>query len=199
MSETKLNVICVLGGPGAGKTTLCTVLMNKIPNSIILKSGALIRASISNIGNGDCQDISSIMDKGGLVADDVVCKIVNDEIVKVSRKTNVHNVILDGYPRTLKQLQHFDATKITLCGILILEVPDLILEKRCKIRNLRTDRIDDLEEPVVERVSDYRQHIGPIVADVEQNAVKFMRLSTNGSVEETGQKAVAFALQLSLN
>jgi adenylate kinase len=102
------SYIVLLGPPGVGKGTQAEILANKtgLPH---VSSGDLFRENIKqNTPLG--QQAKSIMDKGGLVPDDVTIAMVRD---RLSREDCIVGAILDGFPRTPPQA---DALQAMLAG-----------------------------------------------------------------------------------
>ena len=89
-----MNIV-IFGPPGAGKGTQSKFIAKKY-NIYQLSTGDLLRSEINNgteLGN----KISSIMNSGELVSD----QIVGDLIEKFISNENYKNkIIFDGYPRT---------------------------------------------------------------------------------------------------
>lgn len=96
--------IVLLGPPGAGKGTQSAVLSKryKIPH---ISTGDMLREAVKgSLPLG--LKAKAYMDKGELVPDDVVIGIVVEALEKPGTK---NGFILDGFPRTLKQAEEFDA------------------------------------------------------------------------------------------
>ncbi len=92
-------VVILFGAPGVGKGTLAQKMqLEGIAKQV--STGDLLRNEIA-AGTEIGRTVKQIMDAGKLVADEVVLKLVQGEIEK-------ENVILDGYPRTLKQVSDLD-------------------------------------------------------------------------------------------
>lgn len=96
--------LVILGPPGAGKGTQAEFIINKynIPH---ISTGDIFRENIKN--NTDLgKEAKSYMDKGLLVPDEVVIKIVQD---RISRDDCKDGFLLDGFPRTVTQAVSLDA------------------------------------------------------------------------------------------
>ena len=92
-----MNLI-IFGPPGAGKGTQADFIVNKY-NLHQLSTGAVLRNEIKNeteLG----KKISSIINSGTLVSDDIVKKLVENFISDSDYKDRL---IFDGYPRNLIQ------------------------------------------------------------------------------------------------
>ena len=97
-------LLVLLGAPGPGKGTQADVLMERIGVAHV-SSGDLLRehrAQKTKLGD----EAQSYMDKGDLVPDDLVIKLV---LGRLGEKTDSAGVVLDGFPRTELQAVALDA------------------------------------------------------------------------------------------
>lgn len=96
--------VVLLGPPGAGKGTHAGVVTEtcKIPH---ISTGDMFRAAIKN-GTPVGLEAKSYMDKGELVPDSVVCKMVEE---RISEADCSNGFLLDGFPRTMAQAKALDA------------------------------------------------------------------------------------------
>jgi adenylate kinase len=95
--------LVLLGPPGAGKGTQARLLQDKfhIPQ---IASGDLLRAAVrarTKLG----LEAKRFMDRGSLVADELVLKLVNARLAKPDAQAGF---ILDGFPRTVSQAETLD-------------------------------------------------------------------------------------------
>ena len=94
----------LLGPPGAGKGTQAVMLVEK--NSFLhFSTGDILRENVKK-GTDIGKEAKSYMDKGDLVPDDTVIKMMVREI---SAKGKDKDFILDGFPRTIYQAKKIDA------------------------------------------------------------------------------------------
>jgi adenylate kinase len=124
--------IILVGAPGAGKGTQAHLITKhyKIPQ---ISTGDMLRTVVKEnnpLGN----KVQKIMNKGGLVSDEVIIQLVKDRIKKEDCK---NGFLFDGFPRTMPQ-----ATAIWREGIKI----DHIIE------------IDVSDEEIIRRLSGRRIH-----------------------------------------
>ena len=96
--------VVLLGPPGAGKGTHAGVVTEtcKIPH---ISTGDMFRSAIKN-GTPVGLEAKSYMDKGELVPDSVVCKMVEE---RISEADCSNGFLLDGFPRTMAQAKALDA------------------------------------------------------------------------------------------
>lgn len=123
--------IILLGAPGAGKGTQAKIIEEKynIPH---ISTGDMIRETIksgSKLGN----ELKEILEKGQLVSDEFIIKIVKERIEKSDCK---NGFLLDGVPRTIKQAEELNNLKVTIDFIIEVEVPDSLLIERITGRRI---------------------------------------------------------------
>ena len=123
-----LNII-LFGPPGAGKGTQSQFLREKYELTY-LSTGEILREEIAAESELGLQ-VKEIIGKGGLVSDEIVAKIIEK---KIGEHLDSAGFLFDGYPRTVKQAEILDEFmkkfKISLSGVLSLEVPEELLIER---------------------------------------------------------------------
>ena len=130
--SARLNLV-ILGKQGAGKGTQCARLATiySIPH---VSTGDILRAAVksdSPLG----REVSSVMDAGALVSDDLVIKLVEARFLKPDA---ARGALLDGFPRTLAQAEALERLLgddgVKLC--VNLEVPIELVTQRLSTRRV---------------------------------------------------------------
>ena len=93
-----MPVLILLGPPGAGKGTQAKKLEEKF-GLVQLSTGDLLRDAVAR-GTPAGKAAKDVMDRGDLVGDDIVIRIVSD---RLDAPDCAQGVILDGFPRTTAQ------------------------------------------------------------------------------------------------
>jgi adenylate kinase len=122
--------LVLLGPPGAGKGTQARMLEKRLGVPQVA-SGDLLRTAVrkkSALG----REAKRFMDKGALVPDDLVLKLVEE---RLSQPDAASGFILDGFPRTAAQAETLSAMLKTagqrqLDKVVAIMVPDEEIVKR---------------------------------------------------------------------
>lgn len=118
--------LIILGPPGSGKGTIAGRLEKEFKFKQI-SAGELLREEVAK-GTTIGKDIQKIMEKGGLVPNNLV-----NEIVRLEIQGKKH-YILDGFPRTLEQAKSINDLPIT--KVLYAEVPLKVVVERLSGRRV---------------------------------------------------------------
>jgi len=172
LPDNQGKILVILGAPGSGKGTLSKEL-KKNYNFIHLSTGDIIR-------NSDDEDVKKIIEAGNLLPDNMIIKILRRELKKVDLSSNV---ILDGFPRTIKQAKRLDSLLgrmgLGLNHALYLDLPDKVAKERIKKRAMEEDRKDDASDEVVEkRFKEYHEKTFPLL-DFYQKSRKLIKLEAD--------------------
>ena len=145
-----------LGAPGAGKGTQAE-LLSQTNSYLHLSTGELLRKEIEMHTTLGIQ-VKDIMNRGELVSDEFVLKIVRQNLVKDNT-----GLILDGYPRNLSQANSLNEVlneiNQPLELVFYLDIPEEVLIKRLLLRG----RKDDTEETIKTRVDIYKKTTEPLI------------------------------------
>jgi len=178
-------ILIFLGPPGAGKGTQAKIIEERFAHRQV-STGDLLRANRAKktaLG----LEAQSYMDDGKLVPDDVIIRMMEQEL------TNASDVIVDGFPRTVAQAQAFDAllgrTGLTAKAV-VFDVEKAVLVERLTGRwtNPRSGRVyhtvfnppkragiddddggeliqrpDDTAETIEKRLREYDEKTAPLI------------------------------------
>ena len=162
-----MNIV-IFGPPGAGKGTQSNFIVKKF-NLYQLSTGELLRKEINDktqLG----QQISSIINTGNLVSNEIVGNLIEKFIADKNYK---NRLIFDGYPRNLSQARYLDVLlkrnnqKIDIA--LKLSVSLDTIKKRIFERKNLEKRADDNEKIAIKRYETYENNIEPVINFYKQS------------------------------
>lgn len=190
--------ILIMGGPGAGKGTMSSKIVEKF-NVNHISTGDIFRSEISNKTELGML-AQSYMDKGLLVPDEVVNNMVKSYLEHLEDKKN--GFLLDGYPRTLDQAKAFDAlsqgTDLAIDKVIAMEIDFNELASRVTGRRLCKNcgeiyhvvnrpskeegvcdvcggalyqRKDDTEESLKVRLEEYSSQTAPVLDYYDEKGI----------------------------
>lgn len=131
-------------------------------------------------------EYDEIIDKGNMIPDDDVIKMMNKQIQKAEDEG--FNLILDGYPRDEVQTRWImENMPGKMDGAIILEVPEAELLKRLALRG----RNDDKERESIERRFEiYKRNMELILPILEENNIPIERVDGLGKVGEVTSRLI---------
>jgi UMP-CMP kinase len=97
------NVVFVLGGPGAGKGTMCELAECQL-GWTHLSTGELLRAA-RDAGGPDAAVIEEFVAAGKLAPNGIVVTLLKHAMERITRTTGRRNFLLDGFSRSLSNLE----------------------------------------------------------------------------------------------
>jgi len=178
--------LILLGGPGAGKGTQSTYVIEryKIPQ---ISTGDMLRAEIRS-GSDVGKQAKLLMDEGNLVPDELIIDLVDK---RINQTDCANGFLLDGFPRTISQADALKSKKIFIDAVIEIAVDDEEIVKRMSGRRSHpasgrtyhidynppkkagvddvtgeplVQRDDDAEDTVRHRLSVYHKQTEPLIA-----------------------------------
>jgi adenylate kinase len=153
--------VIMLAPPGAGKGTQSERIAARygVPH---ISSGEIFRDEVARqtpLG----QQLSGYLDRGDLVPDDLVLRLIRDRVVAAAEKDGGY--VLDGFPRTIQQAEAAagigSETNTSAQAVVYLDAPADVLIGRLTGRG--EDRADDSEAVARHRLAVYAEHTQPLV------------------------------------
>ena len=159
--------IILFGPPGCGKGTQATFISDSlaIPH---LSTGDMLRSAVGS-GSEIGMKAKNIMERGGLVSDEIVLSIVEERIAKNDCE---NGFILDGFPRTVNQAEKLDlllSNSHKLDCVLRIKVDEDEIIKRLIDRA----REDDKPEIIKNRFKTYNSETQPLIPFYEERKILF--------------------------
>lgn len=157
-------VVFVLGGPGAGKGTMCELAEIQL-DWTHLSTGDLLRAE-QQAGGATMEIIKEYIAAGKLVPNEIVVRLLKDAMERTTRITGKRNFLIDGFPRSLSNLEAwYDVfgRESELPAMLYFECPFEVLERRILGRARYSGRADDNVEAMKLRFDTFKVETLPTV------------------------------------
>src|SRR3954468_10418838 len=154
--------LILMGPPGAGKGTQARVVAEHFGIPAI-STGDIFRANVSQ-GTPLGKKAQEYMDAGEYVPDEVTNLMVRARIDEPDAEPGF---LLDGYPRTLAQVEELDGmiehTGHKLDAVVSLSVDDEAIIQRLLQRAAVEGRADDTEDVIRRRQEVYADQTAPLI------------------------------------
>lgn len=161
-ASTPARRLLIVGPPGAGKGTQAERIVEKLGVPTI-STGDIFRANVSN--ETDLGVLAkSYMDRGEYVPDSVTNDMVEGRLGESDAK---NGFLLDGYPRTVAQVEALDGILeklgVALDAVVLLDVDSEAIVQRLLQRGKEQGRSDDNEETIRRRIEVYGEQTTPLI------------------------------------
>ncbi|WP_087484135.1 adenylate kinase [Brachybacterium massiliense] len=174
--------LLIVGPPGAGKGTQAERLAAELSIPAI-STGDIFRANVS--GETELGVLAkSYMDKGEYVPDSVTNDMVRSRLAEDDAKDGF---LLDGYPRTIDQVEALDGmleelgTSLDAVLLLVVETEEVV--GRLVERGKAQGRSDDTEETIRRRLEVYAEQTAPLI-DVYEKRDLVRRVDGMASIDD---------------
>ena len=167
----------LLGPPGAGKGTQAARISERL-NIPAISTGDIFRKNIAE-GTELGKAAKSYIDKGEYVPNEVTNGLVRD---RLHWDDAVEGFLLDGYPRTLDQVEELER---------MLDADGLSLDVAVEIkRATEQNRADDTEPVIRHRMEVYTAQTQPLV-DVYRDMGLLVQVDGIGDIDEVTERIYA--------
>lgn len=184
------NVVFVIGGPGSGKGTMCEVAELQL-GWTHLSTGDLLRAELLNKGP-QAATIDEYITAGKLVPNEIMVTLLKDAMEHVTRTTGKNNFLLDGFPRSLSNMEAwYDifGREAELPTMLYFECPYDVLKERIMGRAKHSGRSDDNLESIKLRFDTFKEETLPTV-ELFKKSNKCIEIDTSPARDVVYQRVV---------
>ena len=155
------KLFLIIGAPGSGKTTDAQIIAEKNENITHYSTGDMLRAEVAS-GSELGQEIEGFISKGLIVPINIAITTITNAIK--SAPTDV--VILDGYPRSIEQMDALEEFLASDSGIILTNIIEVkVSEETARDRVLgRARGADDNNEVFDNRMRVYLEPLSEIQA-----------------------------------
>jgi len=172
--KAKVTVIFVLGGPGAGKGTQCSLLVEKY-NFAHLSAGDLLRAEQDRPDSQFGDLIRTYIREGQIVPMEVTIKLLENAMdATLLSKTGQGwadgkgRFLIDGFPRKMDQALKFEEDVCTSSLVLFFTTDEKTMLDRLLERAKTSGRDDDNIESIKKRFVTYKETTMPVIEHYEK-------------------------------
>jgi adenylate kinase len=180
--------LILMGPPGAGKGTQATFVAERFGVPAI-STGDIFRKNVAD-GTDLGVKAKQYMDAGEYVPDEITNLMVRNRIDEPDAEPGF---LLDGYPRTLQQVEELDGmiqyTGHRLDAVVCLTVDPEELVQRLLSRAETDGRSDDTEEVVRRRQEVYAEQTEPLIG-VYRDRGLLVEVDGMGDVDEVTQRVL---------
>lgn len=181
--------LILMGPPGAGKGTQAKVIAERLSIPAV-STGDIFRANVSE-GTPLGLQAKIFMDAGDYVPDEITNGMVRD---RLAQPDATQGFLLDGYPRTVDQVDELDrmlaGSGAKLDAAVALTVDDEELVQRLLKRAQTDGRTDDTEEVIRHRQDVYNEQTAPLLA-VYAGRDLLIEVDGMGTVDEVSSRMFA--------
>jgi len=181
--------LLIMGPPGAGKGTQAIKIAEHygIP---AISTGDIFRA-LQTADTPIARQVRAIMESGGYVSDEITNQIVADRLAQPDCESGF---LLDGYPRTLQQVQTLDdnlaETNRPIDAVISLLADTEEVVARLLRRAEIDGRADDNEETIRVRLQVYADQTAPLL-EVYRSRGLLVEVNGLGEIDEVSERVFA--------
>ncbi|MDA7816797.1 adenylate kinase [Sulfurimonas sp.] len=182
------KLFLIIGAPGSGKTTDAELIAEQNDNITHYSTGDMLRAEVAT-GSDIGKELDSYMSKGLIVPIEVAIKTITNAI----KNAPTDIIIIDGYPRSIEQLNALDEflhvdSSLELTSVIEVEVSEDTARDRVLGRNRGAD---DNTEVFDNRMKVYTEPLADIQAFYKPKNLLHV-ISGEGTIEEVVSEMGSF-------
>eukprot|EP00802_Teleaulax_amphioxeia_P017769 Tamp_17935.p1 GENE.Tamp_17935~~Tamp_17935.p1 ORF type:complete len:364 (+),score=49.15 Tamp_17935:55-1092(+) len=172
------RVVFILGGPGSGKGTQCSLLTENFRSVTHLSAGDLLRAERDS-GSEQGDMINAYMKEGKIIPVAVTAGLLKKAIEGQRGKSEVF--LIDGFPRNDDNLRGWNeivGDSVQVEFMLLMECSEEVMLSRLIQRGAGSGRVDDNEDTIRKRFHVYKTETLPVVSYFD-NESRLLRISAD--------------------
>ncbi|KAI0566029.1 adenylate kinase [Gracilaria domingensis] len=177
-------VFFVLGGPGSGKGTQCTLLRRDFDLAQVCVGDLLRKEAKNDTPLG--KSVADTMQRGDIVPGHVTMGLLRDELQKLAGTCD--GVLIDGFPRAMDQAEEFERVIATCEFVLFINCSTTVMVERLLKRATTSGRSDDAEEVVRKRLKTFENKTMPVVEHYRNKGMLYVIESDVGDIEQVYQQ-----------
>lgn len=184
--------LLIMGAPGSGKGTQSHAIAERYQIPAI-STGNIFRTSVAR-GTPLGRKIDKLLQTGNFVPDQLTEQVVAE---RLSEDDATNGWLLDGYPRTMHQVNALDdfltEGSQQLDAVIFLDVSEEKLVQRLLLRGKLEGREDDTAETIQRRMEVFEQETQPILRVYEERGL-LLQVNGDGRIEDVNER-IALAIE----
>lgn len=176
--------IIITGKPGSGKGTQAALLAARL-NIPHISTGDIFREEMrlkTPLGLA----ITDSMNAGQYTSDEITNAVIAK---RLAQEDAAEGFILDGYPRTLNQVEFLDSLDVWVDAVIDLHIDDELAIARLVNRAKEQSRGDDKESVIRSRMNTYAETVLPVLDAYAERGLVF-EFAAVGKVADINEKLV---------
>ncbi|WP_288818443.1 adenylate kinase [uncultured Micrococcus sp.] len=176
----------IMGPPGSGKGTQAGRIADKL-GIVAISTGDIFRYNVKEMTPLG-QEAKRYIDAGDFVPDEVTNRMVAD---RIGQSDAAQGFLLDGYPRTVGQVEALDAmldeAGLRLDAVVELTVEDEELVERLLKRAEIEGRADDTAEVIRHRLDLYHRETASVIEQYADRGI-VSRVDGTGQIDDVTER-----------
>ncbi|XP_017469415.1 PREDICTED: adenylate kinase isoenzyme 5 [Rhagoletis zephyria] len=154
------SVIWIIGGPGSNKATLCMKAVSLNPGWGHISMGRLLRTITDSAPRANTENytVKEALSAGEMVPEKAISNILEANIRQMLDRKGI---LIDGYPRNLQQVKHFENKYKQRPPIVLLD---------CSKLQLGRGRVDDTVSSFRRRLELFREQTLPMLKAMDNDS-----------------------------
>jgi len=167
--EDTATVVFVLGGPGVGKGTQCTLAVPEF-GLVHLSAGDLLRAERSRPGSKYVHIIDEYIREGLIIPQEITISLLMDAMQAICASprgdtelpSGPRRFLIDGFPRHIPQAMLFEEKVCPAAAVIFYECDPGVMVSRVQARSRNSGRTDDNSLTIQKRLQTFRESTLPV-------------------------------------
>ncbi|XP_078075572.1 adenylate kinase isoenzyme 5 [Mustelus asterias] len=157
----QIKIIFIIGGPCSGKGTQCERVAAEYGFTHLSAEDILPNPTVA--GSERSKEAEEITERGGLVPEILKDAMISD--------TDVKGILIDDYPRELKQAEEFETKVARPSPVLFLSCSRATMKRRLLKSAPKSDHVSVDEDHIAKRIEDYLSTALPIIEKYQRENV----------------------------